>query len=77
MDYVEYIKKKVDGKLEITDKQVLETEIAELICGEQCPLRKEGEDGFCDNDECIKYLKQFFERYKLVVKVVPKDSVIS
>ena len=73
MDYIKYIKECIDGKLVINDYSVLEEEIAELICGEQCPLRIEGDDGFCDNDECIEYLRQFFKRYKLVVKVVPKE----
>jgi len=70
--YIEYIKEYIDGKLKIEDYRILENEIAELICNEECPIHKPSEDG-CDNDECIKYLKQFFERYKLVVKVIPKN----
>ena len=73
MDYIEYIKDRIDGKLEIDNYRIIETLIAEAICDENCPLREENENGVCEKNECLEYLKQFFKRYKLVVKVVPKE----
>ena len=69
--FIEFIKNAIDG-IEI-DRFNVEEEIGCIVCeGDDCPVYKEY--GIECEHVCDEYLDQFFKRYKVIMKVVPKED---
>jgi len=70
-EFIKFVKNAIDG-IEI-DRFNVEEEISFIVCGsDDCPVYKEY--GIECEEVCDNYLDEFFKRYKVIMKVVPKEG---
>ncbi len=71
--FIDYVIKSIkDRVIPITSLHCLD--LAEFYCNKDCPIRDEGDDGICYNEECLEFMREFGRRYRIQLKVMIEEA---